>query len=371
MSQIEEKFDTIDEKLAELKTTVIVPEYGDLLSRFAWTREWFSSIEEVLLALAFRGESDKPILDFIRAKITDTDVLSFNDMLTHQFGVAPIKNHYQIVLDCKRTKYQSSGDILLLSNKNVPIVDYVLKNSKHSLRSMAHHFSNCQSDIAVNYLKNNPAEIHWVHFVTNQNMNAIEFCIENKYRPMYAWAGFNNDYTAKKVIEYLHQDKRLIIDSLISENPNDIIVDYLLTVPDKIEYYGFSVNPNDKAVEYLLANPDKINYEFFSTNTNEKAVMHLLARPDKIDYNAFSINSNNKAVDFMLANQDKIDYNIMLRNPNDKAMEFILNHQNPKFSDIDAFIFSLSRNTCNYNMQKYREFDKLQFFPRIPHLKML
>jgi hypothetical protein len=166
-------FESIDEKLDEIKSSVRQPDYANILIGFEWSRKWFASIEEVLLSLAYRGESDKNILDFIRAKIIDTDVLTFNDILRDQFNAAPIRNHYQIILDGGNGNWKEDAEILLLTNRNTKIVDYVLKHLIKSLEEVAPYLSLCESNIAVDYLIANPDKIDWDDFSSSPYLSKI------------------------------------------------------------------------------------------------------------------------------------------------------------------------------------------------------
>ena len=361
---IDEKLDSInsiDEKLEELKNTVESPEYNDLLGRFKWTRKWFKQAEDALLAMAYRGESDKPIIDFIRAKIIKIDVLTFNDVLRN-FGAAPILNHYQMISDMQPKQHFAVGNLLILSNENVPIVDYVLKNKHQSLKNISRYLSYCLSDIAVDYLLANPDEIDDEYFYYNDNINAIKYNLLFQNRSIISCLENNNDDLVDIMLSAPDLD-RVIFHTKFCMNPNDRVVDHLLANPSTIDYDYFSRNTNSKAVAHLLENPDKIDHEWFSRNTNNKAVEYMLANPDKIDYEWYSENDNDKAVDHMLANPDKIVPSMMYYNNNDRAVDYILNQT--KYD-----VFEMNCNACNYNMQKINAANSLGLFPRLPHLRL-
>jgi hypothetical protein len=352
-------FDKIDQQLDELKVKVVVPNYIDLLSRFKWSRKWFAQAEKVLLALAYRGESDLPIIEFIRNKIRDTDVLTFNDVLRN-FNADPIVNHYQKILDFSSQCSHVRGNIRILSNDNIPIVDYVLKNRSKPLSEISDYLSSCKSNIAVDYLINNPNRIDYYYFQRNNNIKAIKYCMTERRREIHSCLDIDNN---DLVSMYLLEAKRGGIHSTACQNPNDMMVDYLLLDPGKIDYGYLSLNTNDKIVEYLLANPDKIDYGCFSANSNNKAVEYLLANPDKIIYKYFSSNKNDRAVDHLLANPDKIVYTKLYYNNNDRAIGYLL-------QDRCHYITDLNCNSSNYNMQKFAAFNALKLFPRLPHLRI-
>ena len=357
-------FESIDEKLDEIKFAVMQPDYTGILAGFEWSRKWFASIEEVLLKLAYRGESDKIVLDFIRAKIIDTDVLTFNDILRDQFNVAPIRNHYQIMLDDCENKWKKDPEILLLTNRNTKIVDYILKNRIKSLESIQEHLSLCQSNIAVDYLIANPDKINWNDFPLNNNVNAIKYSISRGIYDIDMFAAVDDDEIADFLIENSSREWPLY--SPFGTNPNNKVVDYMLSHVNDMDHDALSINPNDKVVDYLLANPDKIAYYRFVRNTNDRAIEYVLANPNKIEWKHFMDNSNDKAVDHILANIDNIkkwELFEIFWNDNDRIMDYIL-------SNMEYDIYQLNHNACNYNRQKLAKFNELQLFPQIPHLNL-
>lgn len=355
-------FESIDEKLAEIKALVVLPDCNDLLTNFEWSRKWFASIEEVLLSLAYRGDSDKHIIEFIKAKIINTDVLTFNDILRDVFSAAPIRNHYQIMLDDCVNKWKKDPEILMLNNRNTKIVDYVLKNRIKSLDNVAPYLSVCESNIAVDYLIANPDKINWDDFPLNNNVKAIKYCISLGICDIDDISATGDDDIADYIVENASQQN--IRYSSLCANTNDKVIDFILKYPNDICYHSLSLNTNDKAVDYLLANPSKIEYYRFLRNSNDKAVNHLLANPDKIVLDYFLDNENDKAVDYIFANIDIVpsfELHNIFWNDNDRIIEYILD--NMKY---DTYL--LNRNACSYKTQKLAKFNELQLFPRIPHL---
>ena len=373
MSQI--TIDTIDEKLAELKMSKEVSDYSTLLSGFSWTREWFELAEEVLLTLAFRGDSDKPILDFIRARIRETDVRSFNKILS-TFDAPPIENHYDYIIGHKRKS------VKLSSNGNDAIIDYILSMvNNNSDRTFIDYLSFNQNIRVIKFLIANPEYIVWNNFCEHTNEIAVDYMLKNKDK----LAGLNfSSNPNPRMVDYLM--KSSFIDSnSFSGNTSDLAVDYLLEHTHNINYSVFSFNDNDKAVRYLIQNPHCIVWDNFQHNGNDLAVDFVIANPDKINWRYFIRNKNPKAAEYLLSNNYDIEYNyigyynkvtidILLANPiltdrpslslvnDDRALEYLMAN---KDKIILGFIIS---NECNYNMQKLREFNKLRLFPRLPHL---
>ncbi len=377
---MEEKLNDISYQLSAIQLKTARPDYISLLESFEWTRAWFRRIEEVLLGLAYRGESDRPIIEFIRAKVRDTDVLTFNDILCEQFNAPPIINHYQIIMDCKDVGHDKRA---IINNKNKAVVDYILKHSLGALEYVMSYSSLSSSDFAVNHLISNPLLINWNMFRNNSNIRAVRFCIFNGVLNERGWSGIDND----DIVDYLLLTAPNEINySLFSSNPNNLAVQYLLENPNKIDYMSFSSNTNNKAIEHLLENPDKIYYTAFSRNPNNMAVEYLLNNPNKIEYEWFSCNINERAVEHMLNNVDKIDNFMFCLNSHDNAVKFILANKsrinmfalyyNSNDLVLDYILSSrysinaLYNNICNYNRQKLRALDQLQLFDRIHYLKL-
>jgi hypothetical protein len=365
MSRIETKLNEINEKLAELKMSKDVPEYDDLFNTFAWTREWFSAIEEVLLDLAFRDESDRPILEFIRAKIHKIDVQSFNKILA-AFGAPPIDNHYDYLISLGTPKCYDSGNFS--SNTNDKIVNFLINNPRHI---NWYYLSKNPNEIAVDFMLKNPDKIVSSGLSQNTNKKALEYLMsDEKHICMEILE--NPDDTA---VDYILANTNMISspDSMFSRNTNDRAVRYMLDHPEVIEWDQFTFNSNDIAVDYMINNYRNIkfmNKKDFYQNTNPK-VSSFLIKNKYLDLNRFCQRSDDIAVDYIFANLIKTEqkilsstgvYNFLSANTNDRILEYLMN--NKHLIDPDF----ITRNDCNYNMQKLREFNKLRLFPRLPHL---
>ena len=371
--------DTIDEKLAELKATVTVPDYSDLLSSFEWTREWFAKVEEVLLALAFRGEDDKVVLDFIRAKIRETDVRSFNKVL-NTFGAPPIENHYDLIIK-KKQNY-----VLLAYNSNDAIIDYILNMTKHEIdTTFLFGLSHNKNPRVIKFLIANPELIMWDNFCQHTSDLAVDFMLQNKDRLNgLSMSSNSND----KIVRYLLDNKHLIDFKLLSINSSNVAVDYLLANPAKIDYEVFSMNANDKAVRHLIQDPRLIEWIDFIRNPNDIAVDYTISNPDRIEWREFLRNKNPKATEYMFQRYRNIECYYVGINDNDIVVDTILKnvtpanapllsyHQNDKVLEYlmankhQIIYSSIASNKCNYDRPKLREFNKLRVFPRLPHLQL-
>ena len=373
---MEEKLDSIDEKLCELKNTVESPDCSALFAGFKWTREWFKSAEDTLLALAFRGETDQQVLEFIWQKIIDTDIITFNKIL-RSFSAAPIRNHYELLIEKK------CFEILLEYCENERVMDTIIKEHIHlpELSKLPKStLSACKHDKIVKYLIDNPKKIDWHEFANNNNPEAVKFCLKNNKKSK--WSLTDDD---QKRTLFCHTCNDLhIYPFTVSSHANDVGMRILLENPENIDYSGLSENPNDLAVDHLLANPNRIDWEHFCQNSNGRAVDYLLQNPSKINWWVMYSNTNNRAAEYYIANANGNSLHMASANPNDKIVDYLLSHpdeinwcafmENTNDRVIDFILKNklynnnlkfMSSNRCNYNVSKLREFNKLRLFPRI------
>jgi hypothetical protein len=371
----------IDEKLAELKLSKDVPDYGDLLSGFAWTREWFSAIEEVLLGLAFRDESDRPILDFIRAKIREIDIRSFNKILA-TFGTPPIKNHYDYIIENKHC----TTDISL--NNNDAIADYIIEKFEEGKIS-PDHLSKNTNDKIVKYLIANPENIIWEDFSDNTNDYAVEYCVQNPDKINFP--SFNRN-TNDKAVAYLMENGEKTCFELL-ENCNDTVVDYLLKAdiepdawkpfasrntnthivkyitddPELVDVDSLTTNSNDLAVDFIFSNLGKrrIYINLLNLNKNIRVTQLLIDNPSILYLNEFALRTDDIAVDHIMTHITLfMKYDNIYLNSHDRVTEYIMDNLHENYDN------KILQNNCNYNGPKMRTFNKLGLFPRIPHLQL-
>jgi hypothetical protein len=379
---METKLSEIDEKLASLISAKECPAYEELLRNFTWTREWFENVEEVLLGLAYRGESDQPILEFIRAKVRDTDIITFNNILV-TFGAEPIDNHYEIIVN-RQIKGGDPG--LLLFGPDKKIVDALLRDYININYVSDFRLSYCAADSVVDYLISHPSRINWENFRKNKNIRAIKYCIQNytKYHKLPVVSDICDDeivdeliknpflityceFAANphpKAVEYMFSgDPSIMICSELSQNPNDRVVDYLLANPAQMADIYISMNTNPRMVDYMLANPHRIvSHVFYRRSDSQKIIKHIMSNINSISIHDLSMNPADEIVEYLLANPQYISIDAFARNDNDKAMEYILNQSGSKKIHMQVL------NKCSYNMQKLRALNKLMLFPRIPHI---
>jgi hypothetical protein len=367
---------SIEDAVEELKCKRKLTDIAPILANFTWTREWFRSAEEVLLDLAYRDESDSVVVDFIRKKIIDIDVVEFNDILS-KFGAERITNHYEWLL-------QSDINLhYLVHLYNNSIVRRLMQEGDNYLRNSSsssnqnntvpyyRDMSSNQNDMIVDYLIKNPENIRNEQFLSNCNDRAVAYSLSHilpKYLEMdghefaISCLSVNSN---DKAVDIILSNKYLIDDNF-SHNTNDRAVKYLLTAPQKIDWEGFSSNPNDHAVDYMLENPDKIVWSAAALNSNPRMAKLVLSRLDDIkevdDIMPYlSINDSDVIVDYLLANQHQMECKYFVNNENDRALEYIM--QNPKKFNYRK----LADNNCQYNMQKFRAFNALKLFPQLPH----
>ena len=379
MAQMDNTIDTIDEKLAELKLSKEVPDYSTLFNTFAWTREWFIEIEEILLALAFRGDSDAVVLDFIRAKIRETDVRSFNKILAI-FGASSIKNHYDHIIN----NNYCTTEISL--NNNDAIADYIIEKFEEG-KIFFKHLSKNTNDKIVKYLIANPEHIIWKDFSANINDFAVEYCVKNPDK--IDVPSFNKN-TNDKAVAYLMENGGKICFELL-ENCNDTVVDYLLEADiEPAAWKPFaSRNTNTRIVRYITDNPELVDIDSLTTNSNDLAVDHifnkmenrpvyinllnlnknirvtqlLIANPSILYLDQFALRTDDIAVDYIMVDIKLfMQYDNIYLNSHDRVIEYIMDHLHEKYNG------KILQNNCNYNGPKLREFNKLRLFPRLPHL---
>jgi len=134
---------------------------------------------------------------------------------------------------------------------------------------------------------------------------------------------------------------------LLSKNPLDMVVEFLLQNQYWVDFDHFSTNSNDTAVNFLLNNEQKIDWYGFSQNTNETAVKYLINNPSKIDWSSFSRNNNEKAVDYMLSTEETrkfINYKSLCENTNQKALEHLIKSHNENQTEICTKTLVINKN---------------------------
>lgn len=178
------------------------------------------------------------------------------------------------------------------------------------------------SNSVVTYLIANPHKIRFDYFVRNSNDIAVDYCINNIKNTLPAMRLFDilPNKIAKQIFKYT---KDFIPDSIlkndndkmatfvltyypydiqsceVSDNANDVWVDYILT--KELEWTQLSYNSNPRICDLLLSNLDKISYYGLSSNTNDKIVQYLISNPSKIEQFNFANNPNELAVDYILS----------------------------------------------------------------------
>ena len=375
------KLNEIEAQLDELKQQVPVPDYQDILAGFEWTKAWFRRIEDVLLDLAYRGEKDADVVYFIRQKILDIDVRTFNKFL-ESIGNDRIDNHYDYIIE---KKLVNAG---LYYNNNDAIADYILStdynvNRYHQIEMS----SNTNSKIVTKVLEDNKS-ISWNRMLANTNKIAVDYILSLIWLPaMHKSLSFNED---DRIAQYLVNNPDVIDYSKLSQNTNDIAITHLLKNADKIDFDGLSRNPNTLAVLYLLENTHLIVWKHFNINSNPEAVNYLINNPEHIKIYYFKYNTNENAIKHLLKtrtfdelygpqyNAASINCDIIIdhaltkdiiipslsRNPNDRVLEHLMKN---KHLIIDSYI---TDNNCNYNMQKLRAFDNAKLFERLSYLRL-
>ena len=365
--------ESIEEKLCELKNTVESPDCSALFAGFAWTREWFKSAEDTLLDFASREESDSIVIEFIRAKIRETDVRRFNDVL-RGFSAKSIKNHYDLIINTRNHSKCES-----IHNDNDAIIDYVIP--PRYCANIDPGWSINKNDKMVEYLINNTNLIVWPWFSSNPSDRAVDYLLNHVDRIDFEF--FSNN-TNTRAVQYMidHPDQ---IRASFSANNHDLAVTYLLSHRSKIDISIFSTNTNQRAVKHLLRNPHHINWQDFNENNSDAAVDYLLANPDKIIKDNINLNENVKITKYLIDNPRMIYSHCFIRRTDDLAVNYIIGGKLEQPYDPDNLSSNtsdimlehlmnnpklicrkrLELNNCNYTRQKFREFNKLGLFPRL------
>jgi len=181
---------------------------------------------------------------------------------------------------------------------------------------------------ATQYLKKNFNKIDWEELSRNTSWDAIKLYLNYHNRPKHNYLSTNNNILAvETIIKNCFSNINL---NLLSNNTNDIIVDYVINnICPKMDCYGsfwsnLSCNNNIKVVNYLLDKQDKIISHSLSKNSNTKAVDFLLKHQYKIYWCYFNLNENPKAINFLIRNPQRINWYFLSSNCNDVACDLLL-----------------------------------------------
>ena len=205
------------------------------------------------------------------------------------------------------------------------------------------HLLNNPNNNAVNFFKDDYTETDFLY--TNTNENAVDYVLNhilNHNIPLYNLKDLAKN-TNDRVVNYIvnlflnnFNFSYINIRNEISQNPNDIMVNFLLNSQQFINYPSFNLNTNDAAVNHLINNyPGFIDWRFFPKNNNDIAVKYTLNHLrlfTQISWVNFSSNSNNLAVKYLIAHPDKINTSSFSSNKNPVAVEYLVENF---YSQID------------------------------------
>jgi hypothetical protein len=208
----------------------------------------------------------------------------------------------------------------LLVNPHDDILDLIIANPPSYLR--------------VNYLgrlslNSNPRAIAHVISAFQKNHPGQDTIVEHSYMYLtYNWLRIFNNTTDRDTLEWifrLFERSHLLNQLLYNDEIGDLFAPYILsgdfnvnsaiastTHPAIIEYilekvevekkidgpfYMLTFNPHEMVVDYLILHPELIstNRHTFNKNPSDKAVDWLLAHPELIDWDAFAANTNPRA----------------------------------------------------------------------------
>jgi hypothetical protein len=200
----------------------------------------------------------------------------------------------------------------------------------HKSQLDLYYLSNNCNPMALDYILRNPKVCHMscVMFGLSRNPVAIAFLETHKDMIIPIWL-FQNPNLSKDLFDTVLKEKPTAhYYELLYCNPSDVVVDYLLKRPDKIEWYYFSKNTNERAVAYLKKNEENINWSCLSGNTSNGAICLLKENRERIDFDQLSLNSNPKAFELLLTFPDDcINYNNLSANTNPKAVAYLIQNR--------------------------------------------
>lgn len=117
-----------------------------------------------------------------------------------------------------------------------------IKNDSYFRRIL----SACNDDAIINFIFDNNITIYLPELCLNSNDRAVEYLFN------YLLNLFKKNYNPL-VISHIPENKAYVsrdLFSLLSQNENDKIVDYLINNPNKININSFLLNNNPKAIQY-------------------------------------------------------------------------------------------------------------------------
>lgn len=143
----------------------------------------------------------------------------------------------------------------------------------------------------------------------------------------------------KKLLRANHYGEYSIRESL-SMNPNAHIVEKLLSDEwaHLIDYSSFASNPSDIAIDYLISHPDKINWFYLVENPNPRALKILFAHIEKTKENVYlthRLESNPGFIDLLMENPELVKYakpKHFSGNSNPKLIKYLESH--PEYLEL-------------------------------------
>jgi hypothetical protein len=160
------------------------------------------------------------------------------------------------------------------------------------------------------------------------NPSAIEY-MEAHLDQLIMRAACENPKLSEKIFNHLLETVPLdlLAYDLLSSNPSEPVVDYMLSHPNKIDWDSWCQNSNPRAVALLKQNWPRINWSYLSSNECDDAVKLLELDPLNIDFNELSRNSNARAVKLLLCYPQHIHYGRMSANTNATALKFLMQNK--------------------------------------------
>jgi len=129
----------------------------------------------------------------------------------------------------------------------------------------------------------------------------------------------------------------------LSKNPQDEVVDKLLSREIPIDWCSFSSNTNPRAVDYMEENMDKVS----RVRLNENSSAGRLLEEKYID-RLICKNTSDEAMEMLDRNPRYIDLYLLVENSNPRALEILLKHgySNQITTSISSVVLNnLAKNT--------------------------
>ena len=248
--------------------------------------------------------------------------------------VKPVSVKYQ----CKLIPFAEAqlarlDKIAICYNENPMILDWIALHHDNYYDTEYIQWAFSQNPSGIPYLEANPEKIILGIVCANPKLSI---------------------YILHYILETFTPD--LLDYGVLSGNPSDAVVDYMIANPSRIVWNTFSGNSNPKAVAQLQQHCCKINWSYLSGNESDAAVKLLKKYQNRIDFDALSLNSNPMAVKLLSLYPEHINCNRLSGNSNPAAVKLLMQQHKPELISW----YALSKNPAAMDILKANP-DKINF----------